>query len=398
MIVAYVCDRPYIPYLMASMASVKRYNPDTEFVVLSDEALEIPGTVVHVIKPDYNRFKFNPNDRMNAGVYFKLYLPSLTYDKVLYLDCDMICQRPLNELWNTEVNYIAGTESHRYGKKQAMELGVDKYLLTSMMLMNLKALREDNFTEKCLSTLDKVTPKQHDETIINLTYNDKIKWLDVKYNYCASRHYDNPIHEEDAYLLHMIGPDNKKHILKYNDFASLSNLKPLLHNSSVAIVGNASSILKKNYGNEIDSHDIVIRFNKGFPSADVGYKTDLLFLACTLNEEELASYGNPITIRRSKLSLNNTDFMVDAIDRISLRNSPTLEILSRGKTHCQASTGMIAINFALSCHPKSIDIYGFDFFRTNTYYNPKGYITLHNPLKEANKISEYERCGLLKIH
>lgn len=35
-------------------------------------------------------------------------------------------------------------------------------------------------------------------------------------------------------------------------------------NKTVAIVGNATSLLGKKYGKQIDSHDIVIRFNRGY--------------------------------------------------------------------------------------------------------------------------------------
>ncbi len=54
--------------------------------------------------------------------------------------------------------------------------------------------------------------------------------------------------------------------------------KQLLLNKSIAIVGNAPSEIKKAKGDEIDSHDIVIRFNnyktKGFEK-DYGSKTDI---------------------------------------------------------------------------------------------------------------------------
>jgi lipopolysaccharide biosynthesis glycosyltransferase len=397
MTVAYVCDKHYLPYLRASMASVRRYNPKVEFAVLTDQEFEVPGATVYTFNPKKELFKFNPNDRMHDGVYFKFWLPLLPYNKVLYMDCDVLCQRPLNELWNMDCEYICGTESHSYGKKQALSLGLDKYMLTGMMLMNLENLRQDNFTQKCLDRLSIESPKQHDETIINLTYHDKIKFIDVKWNYCKDRNYENPIREEDAYLLHYVSLQKKK-MLKYNDFSGLVNLKDWMHNSSVAIVGNASSILEHNYGKEIDSHDIVIRFNKGFPSSKTGFKTSMVFLACTLTPAELERYAGAFLIKRSALCDNKCDFNVLSEDRFFLRQDKTDIMILQRKSHCQASTGFIAINFALSCNPRKIDLYGFDFFKTDTYYNPKGYQTMHNGDKEGEKILEYKKYGLLTIH
>lgn len=55
-------------------------------------------------------------------------------------------------------------------------------------------------------------------------------------------------------------------------------LKEMLENKRIAVVGNGPSEIGKNQGSEIDSHDIVIRFNnyrtEGF-EADYGSKTDI---------------------------------------------------------------------------------------------------------------------------
>ena len=40
-------------------------------------------------------------------------------------------------------------------------------------------------------------------------------------------------------------------------------MKEWFDNKSIAIIGNAKSLFDKNYGDEIDSNDIVIRINKG---------------------------------------------------------------------------------------------------------------------------------------
>lgn len=400
MIIAYVCDEHYKKFLQISINSIKRYNKNVEFVVLSKDIFSIPDAQVYTINPDSIKFKFKRNDRMHDGVYYKFWLPILPYDKILYIDCDVMCQRPLDSLWSIDCPFICATESHIYGKVQAKELGLEKYALSGMMVMNLKALREAHFTERCLERLSKENPKFHDETIINLEFNKQIKFIDVKYNYCKNRVYDNPINESDAYLLHYVGKDQKQEMLLSSDFEGLARLKDILKGKSVAIVGNAESVLNKSFGSDIDNHDIVIRINKGFPSKNnkaLGTKTTILFLACTLLSSELRQFNAQFTVRRSKLCHNICNFNCSSEDRTRLvQEGNNIRKLENKKS--QPSTGFIAINFVLSTEYRNLDLYGFDFFKTQTYYNPKDYKTLHNGRKEEEKILEYEKCQLLKIH
>ena len=106
-------------------------------------------------------------------------------------------------------------ESHIYGEKQAQELGLKKYASAGVLLMNLKKLREINFTDGCLDLLAEL-PKvpQHDETLINLFLKDKLTFIDKKYNYSHNRTYRNPIPERDAYILHFIGPSKEDMLAK----------------------------------------------------------------------------------------------------------------------------------------------------------------------------------------
>lgn len=383
-VVAYVADEHYFPYLMRSMESVRKYNKDVRFVVMSRTIREVPGAEVYNINPDTHQFKYREKDRMREGVYYKLFLPELPFDKVLYIDCDVLCQRPLNALWAEKCDFICATESHNFGKVQAAELHLNRYALTGMMLLNLKALREMNFTQKCLDKLAQISPKWHDETVINLVMADKLRFIDKKYNYCRNRIYDDPIREQDAYLLHYVG--RQKSEMLTNDFAGLQSLKSAFAGKDVAIVGNSSALLKKSQGKAIDAHSVVCRFNKGFPCAEVGEKTTVLFMACTLTPDEVARFGARYTVRRSKLCDNVCDFNIDWADRQRLKQG--------GK---QPSTGLLAIDFALSAGAKSIDLYGFDFFKNPTYYNPVGYQTLHNGNSERERILELAKWGLLKI-
>ena len=116
MVIAYVCDSNYVKFLQKSINSIKRYNKNVEFVVISKDPINLPDVKIFNLNPDNKSFKFRRNDRMKDGVYYKFWLPSLPYDKILYIDCDVICQRPLDSLWNQKCDFICATESHKYGK------------------------------------------------------------------------------------------------------------------------------------------------------------------------------------------------------------------------------------------------------------------------------------------
>lgn len=400
-VIAYICDKLYLPLLKISIESIKRYNKNVEFVILSKDYFKVDDVKVFTFDTDFKNFKFKPKDRMREAVYYKFWLPILPYDKILFLDCDTICQRPLNELWNIDCPFICATESHSYGKVQAKQLGLQKYALSGMMLMNLEALRKENFTEKCLNRLNKEKiVNQHDETIINLEFNNKIKFIDVKYNYCRNRKYDNPINEQDAYILHYVGEEQKREMLKIKFFQSLNKLKPLLENKTVAIIGNSTKIFDKKDGQEIDNHDIVIRFNKGFPEnkESQGSRTDILFLACTLNNIELNKYKAKYTVRRSMFCGTKCNFDLQQEERSVYIQESNKECKIQHLNKSQASTGFLGVQFVLSTNYKKLDLYGFDFFKSPTYYNPKGYKTMHNGDKEGEKVLEYQKYNLLEIH
>ena len=62
---------------------------------------------------------------------------------------------------------------------------------------------------------------------------------------------------------------------------STNKLKEYCRGKRVLLVGNAASLFNHEYGNLIDSYDVVVRFGKGLPSLEnkkhVGSKTDVWF-------------------------------------------------------------------------------------------------------------------------
>ena len=395
MIFLYCIDKNYVKYAKVCIPSYKKYNPKAKIVVVSEEP--IPNEVGYdeniVIKlPKVFRNR-GTADRISNAAYLKLFLTQVPYDKAIFVDADTVCQKPLDELWDMPCEYINICESHSFGQKQAEALGLKRYANTGMMVMNLKELRELNFTEKCLEVEKNLkTPStgwQHDETCINVAMKDYLTFVDKKFNYCHNRKYDEPMNEEDACILHYIGAD-KADMIDQTYYGRISVVKQYIQNKRVAIVGNAKSIFDKKNGEAIDDHDTIIRFNKGYiyqPECQ-GNKTTIVFLACNLTRVELMKYNAKLWINRSNHYYNPTGLTVSNQDRKVLAN----------RLGAQPSTGFIAIDVCLRFGAKTLDLYGFDWEKTPTFYNPTNYVTQHNYSKEEQIVKEYCENGLLTIY
>lgn len=219
--IVWCIDDNYIKYAKVSIASYKKHNPKAKIYVVSEYHIENTidydeNIIIKLPKKFKNR---GEGDRITNTAYLKLFLTELPLDKILYVDADTICQKPLEDLWNQDIEYIGATETHSYGKQQSKELGIDRYALSGFLLLNLKNLRKINFTEESVKfEKENLIPTniwRHEETILNCRWHDKIKLLPIKFHYCHNRKYDNPIPENEAYILHIVG-GKKSDMYKYS--------------------------------------------------------------------------------------------------------------------------------------------------------------------------------------
>ena len=216
--IVYCGDEKYLPYLIMSSSTVYHYNPNVHITYLSPTPVDVPEGIDNVVMNPPESINTARDGRRTIATYLRLMTPLLPYNKIIYLDPDVLCLKPLDELWNLECDYISLCEGYIFGEKQAMELGHDKYALAGMMLMNLDALREDKFIEKAFTKFDSsfMSCWSLDESIINYWFYDKIKFIDRKFNYCFRRRYRDPIPLAEVVLLHFPGRNKEwmQHIYK----------------------------------------------------------------------------------------------------------------------------------------------------------------------------------------
>lgn len=209
MIIVYSCSKLYEKYAQISIESVLRHNPDADIKIVCKEKLDLPYEQI-TVNQDKKVLdgKIHPSWEGSAKLFFE----QLPYDKIIYLGADTICLGSLQEMWDIPCEYINACKSHNYGKIQAQQLGIPYYINVDSMVMNLDALRKDNFKEKAFAVMDKIYNMVdlwcNEESMINYAFHNKIKLLPQRFNVAVDRAYDEDI--KDPVILHFIGPNKGK--------------------------------------------------------------------------------------------------------------------------------------------------------------------------------------------
>lgn len=127
--------------------------------------------------------------------YSRLFFPQLfAMPQVLYLDCDLLVLRDLNELAALDLgDHAAAAVPNADGTRLDFDLTPDvcvaygrdpasPYFNTGVLMMNLDAWRKDDLAAPCLDFLRRYVATHLDQTAINAVMNDRILPLDPCWN------------------------------------------------------------------------------------------------------------------------------------------------------------------------------------------------------------------------
>ena len=134
------------------------------------------------------------NSIYSSNVLYKLKLEKIftEYNKLLFLDSDIIVLDDLTELYNTSIDnyYIAGVKDIGavvYNLKNKNKLCMN-YFNTGVMLLNLKKIREENFFDNVILNYETNAKNYYfpEQDALNELIKDKIKLISIKYNFITS--------------------------------------------------------------------------------------------------------------------------------------------------------------------------------------------------------------------
>jgi lipopolysaccharide biosynthesis glycosyltransferase len=148
-------------------------------------------------------------------VHMRMFIPYFIpeeYEKVIYMDVDMIVNGEISELWHTDlkeftIGAVIDVRIREFGSRTAIanyrELGFEastRYFNTGLLLMNNKRWREQDLTPKIFECIEanRLYANYPDQYGINVIFANN--WLEIDTRWSWSAEEWNP----DARLIHFI--------------------------------------------------------------------------------------------------------------------------------------------------------------------------------------------------
>ena len=177
--------REYAEQLQLIVKDCAPDNASLDFVSLRDEMEKSQGA-------------FHLRHYYSRETYCRIFIPRFfpQYEKVLYLDCDIVVTGDISELYNTEIgdNLVAAAPEEVmadfdvYGTYVEKALGIsrNKYFSAGILLINAELYRKENIEGKFIELMNRfVFRVTQDEDYLNVLCKDRVKWLPLEWNKSA---------------------------------------------------------------------------------------------------------------------------------------------------------------------------------------------------------------------
>lgn len=145
------------------------------------------------LKSKFNDSTLYSRAHYSKEMYYRIFIPELFYhcDKVVYLDCDVIVNRDIAQLYEIDlgdaplgaVHNAMNYSMYRYVTRM-LKLPAERYFNSGVLLINVNSFVENKIKIKCFDLLkiknNLVCP---DQDLLNLSCRDSAKMLDSGWNF-----------------------------------------------------------------------------------------------------------------------------------------------------------------------------------------------------------------------
>lgn len=229
--VAFAANEKYAPYISVTIESIienSKSDVNYRFYVLYSNISDNMRLRLEDIKgKNYKTNCINVSKLCTSGMYesayfskemyYRIMIPEIfqSYNKVIYLDCDIVVLGDLSELYTIDISncLIAGVRNLMHDKmksyiKFSLELDSDKYINSGVIIFNCDKCRRENFTSRSFEMLEcRQDFRYPDQDLINMMAVNQIYYLDPRWNF--TWHYRH-LQESTNELLHLSEKDFEK--------------------------------------------------------------------------------------------------------------------------------------------------------------------------------------------
>lgn len=147
--------------------------------------------IYRIEKEKLSTFECKGANYISNTAFARIFLPDILpveIKKILYLDCDIVCNGSIKELWNIELGEYAiggvidcnGTLAG-FRKEIQTPLNIP-YINSGVLLLDLERWRKEGYVKKISDCANEHKFAYLDQDTLNYFFRDQIKILPVKYN------------------------------------------------------------------------------------------------------------------------------------------------------------------------------------------------------------------------
>lgn len=230
-LIFFAIDNDYIPFFGVALRSLIDNSNDKNYYIIkvlhtnvtkenSDKILKYENENIKIEFVDLSDYIKNVKDKLYTRdyytntTYFRLFIPDLypKYDKVLYLDSDIIVLDDVAKLYNIDIedNLVAAVPDDIIQNNKLFQNYVEKvvgvakyqnYFNAGVLLMNLEELRKFNFQEKFLYLLTTIKFSfAQDQDYLNRLCKGRVKYIDLSWD--VMPYVNRTIKKNDIKLIH----------------------------------------------------------------------------------------------------------------------------------------------------------------------------------------------------
>lgn len=207
--IVFITDENYVLPTIVAIKSIELSNPDlnANIFILTDKVTSksrqelekcttknINIEIIENTQLSYSGLEIK-NLHVSTAAILKFELPNIfsQFDKILYLDSDILVLKPLTSVLELDIDqeYAAVVKDYKpmaYNPPQPKKLKVDHhaYFNSGVMLLNLKKMREDKITERLYKYRQTGINYFMDQDALNVVFKENVRYISLYYNVISS--------------------------------------------------------------------------------------------------------------------------------------------------------------------------------------------------------------------